>query len=134
MDFGKNYPITKYVTFLAIISVYVHTYGPKFDLMDSFRILVKMNLKVLENSKIIPNLGIQYESRQYVGNSTVELLSWIKWKWNIKHNLYCRKQLQQFFKQDCFSGEFSNEVSVDSWHGFSMTNVLRQDNPLTNCK
>ena len=41
-DFAQNNPIYKFDTFWAIISVYVHAYGPKFDLMDSFSTLMKM--------------------------------------------------------------------------------------------
>ena len=33
--------------------------------MDSFSTLIKMSLKVLENSKVLQNLGITFESRQY---------------------------------------------------------------------
>ena len=42
-DFDQNNPNTKFVTFWANISVYDHAIGPKFDLMDSFSILIKMN-------------------------------------------------------------------------------------------
>ena len=41
-DFVQNNPNTKFATFWANISVYNHTIGSKFDLMDSFFILYKM--------------------------------------------------------------------------------------------
>ena len=43
LDFDQNNPIYKFDTFWAIISAYVQVYGPKFDLMDSFSTLIKMN-------------------------------------------------------------------------------------------
>ena len=56
-DFAQNSPVYKFGIFRAIISVYEHAYGPKFDLMDSYSILIKMNQKVLENFKVLQNLG-----------------------------------------------------------------------------
>ena len=64
-DFVQNNPTTKFATFWANISVYNHAIGPEFDLMDSFFILHKMTLKVFKNLKILQNLGIKLESRQY---------------------------------------------------------------------
>ena len=49
----------------ANISVYVHGYEPKFDLMDSFSTLIKMNSTVLEDSKVLQNFGITIESHHY---------------------------------------------------------------------
>ena len=43
LDFAQNNPIYKFDTFWAHISVYVHAYEPKFDLMDSFFTLIKMS-------------------------------------------------------------------------------------------
>ena len=60
----QNNPLYKFDTFWANISVYVLAYGPKFDLMDSFSTLLKMNWKVMENYKVLQNLGITFESRQ----------------------------------------------------------------------
>ena len=40
-DFDQNNPLSKFATFWATISVQVHSYGPKFDLMDSFGTLTK---------------------------------------------------------------------------------------------
>ena len=37
-------------------------HGPKIDLMDSFLTLMKMNWKVIENSELLQNLGIMFES------------------------------------------------------------------------
>ena len=62
-DFDQNNPVLKFDTFLADISVQVHAIGPKFDLMDSFSTLIKVNQKVLQYSKILQNLGITFESR-----------------------------------------------------------------------
>ena len=52
---------------------------------------------------------------------------------------YCKEQLQQLLKQDCFSDESSDEVSDEVsnkilngfsdeiWNELSITNVLRQE-------
>ena len=40
---AQNNPVYKFDTFWANISVYEHFCGPKFDLMDSFSTLMKMN-------------------------------------------------------------------------------------------
>ena len=64
-DFDQNNPVLKFDTFLADISVQVHAIGPKFDLMDSFSTLIKVNQKVIRNSKVLQNLGITFESRLY---------------------------------------------------------------------
>ena len=44
--FAQNNPLYKFVTFLSNIAVYVHAYGPKFDLMDLFSTVIKMSLKL----------------------------------------------------------------------------------------
>ena len=43
-NFVQNNAVLKSDTFRANISVYVQAYGPKFDLMDSFSTLIKINL------------------------------------------------------------------------------------------
>ena len=74
LDFAQNNPIYNFETFWANISVYVHAYGLKFDPMDLFWTLIKMNLIVLENSKALQNLGITFESHQ---NKMIK--SWKLW-------------------------------------------------------
>jgi len=41
VDFDQIIPISKFVLFLANISVYEHAHGLKFDLMGSFLLLNK---------------------------------------------------------------------------------------------
>ena len=42
-DFAKNNPVYKFDTLWGNNSVYVHDYGPKFGLMNSFLTLIMMN-------------------------------------------------------------------------------------------
>ena len=62
--FDQKNPIYKFAAFWAIISVNVHIYGPKFDLMDSFVTFSKVNENLFEKSKILQNLGIKSEYHQ----------------------------------------------------------------------
>ena len=64
-DFTQN-NLLKSDTFKAKISVFVQAYGPKFDPMDFFSTLIKMNKKVLENLKVLQNLGITFEAHHYL--------------------------------------------------------------------
>ena len=38
---------------------------------------------------------------------------------NIKNDFYCKEQLQQFFKQDCFADEVSEKLSFKFSYEFS---------------
>ena len=61
-------------TFSANISVYVHAYGPKFDLMDSFSTLIKMFSEILENSQssyIFYHNGSHDISREKITKETI---------------------------------------------------------------
>ena len=38
---------------------------------------------------------------------------------NIKNDFYCKEQLQQFLKQDCFADEVSEKLSIKFSYEFS---------------
>ena len=64
-DFDQNNPVLKFDVFFAIISTWLHNYVPKFGLHGSFFTLNKMSQKDFEISKILQNLGMKSESRQF---------------------------------------------------------------------
>ena len=64
-DFDQNNPVLKFDVFFAIISTWLHNYVPKFGLHGSFFTLNKMSQKDFEISKILQNLGMKSESRQW---------------------------------------------------------------------